>query len=52
MQGVWFKDENKETVIINETLDEKAYREHCEFVKKNRGWQKQLFHLQLYRLMI
>ena len=38
MQGVWFKDENKETVIINETLDEKAYREHCEFVKKNRGW--------------
>lgn len=34
MQGVWFKDENKETIIINETLDQKAYREHCENAKK------------------
>ena len=33
----WITD-NKSTVIEGETLDEKAYREHCEFVKKNRGW--------------
>ena len=34
MQGVWFKDENKETIIINETLDQKAYREHVEQARK------------------